>query len=96
MKNIQIPRFVLLAALATAMVLGVVVAKFYTGIANANAATGDDMVGSYAFTVTLNPDDNLLEAFLVDTRNGTVYRGDYDRQKKDIVWIKYVSAKFTN
>jgi hypothetical protein len=96
MKNIQIPRFVMLAALATAMALGVVVGKFDTGIAHANAATGDGMVGSYAFTVTLNPDDNLLEAFLVDTRSGAVYRGDYDSQKKDIIWIKYVSGKFRN
>ncbi len=96
MKMIQIPRFVMFLAIATAMALGVVLGNFATGVAPANAATSQDGAGTYAFTVTLNPDDNLLEAFLVDTRNGAVYRGDYDSQQKDIVWIKYVSAKFKN
>ena len=96
MKMIQIPRFVMFLAIASALALGVVLGKFESGIAPANAATGQDGAGTYAFTVTLNPDDNLLEAFLVDTRSGAVYRGDYDSVEKDIVWIKYVSAKFKN
>ena len=96
MKMIQIPRFVMFLAIATAMVLGVVLGKFEIGIADANAATDEDPVGRYGFTVTLNPDDNLLEAFLVDTQNGAVYRGDYDSMEKDIIWIKYVSPKFKN
>ncbi len=96
MKMIQMPRIVFSVAIAAAMAIGGVVGNFATGVAPANAATSQDGAGPYAFTVTLNPDDDLLEAFLVDTRSGAVYRGDYDSQDKEIVWIRYVSPKFKN
>ena len=94
MKTIQIPRVVLFTAIVIGMILGGAAGGFGNGIASANAAVQQGTTGTYAFTVALNPDDDLLEAFLVDTRTGEVYRGDYDRVEKDIVWRTYVSAKF--
>ncbi len=94
MKTIQIPRVVLFAAIIIGMILGGAAGGPGKGIASANAAAAQGTAGTFAFTVALNPEDELLEAFLVDTRTGAVYRGDYDSGEKDIVWRKYVSAKF--
>jgi hypothetical protein len=98
MKSIQMSRFALLIAMAVSMVLGGVMATLNGGIPGAYAAEaavehpGD--VGTYEFTIAVNPEDELLEAFLVDTRTGEVFRGDYDSMEKAILWRKYVSPKF--
>ena len=93
MKTIKVPRVVLFIAMVFGMALGGAVDRFNPGIAAANAAD-PGVAGTYGFTVALNPEDDLLEAFLVDSRTGAVYRGDYDSAEKDIIWRKYVSAKF--
>ncbi len=93
MKTIKVPRVVLFIAMVFGMALGGAVGRFNPGIAAANAAD-PGVAGTYAFAVALNPEDDLLEAFLVDSRTGEVYRGDYDSAEKDIIWRRYVSAKF--
>ncbi len=94
MKMIKVPRVVLFIAMVFGMILGGAAGGPGKGIASANAAAEQGVAGTYAFAVALNPDDDLLEAFLVDSRTGEVYRGDYDSAEKDIIWRKYVSAKF--
>ncbi len=54
----------------------------------------EQAIGTYSFTVVLNPESNLLEAFLLDTRDGSVYSGGFDKTEGDIIWKRYVSPKF--
>ena len=92
----RVPRVVFLTALISGLIAGGLLGGLSNGIGNAHAETmpGPAPAGSFELTMVLNPDDNLLEAFLVDTRTGAVYRGDYDGAEKEVIWRKYVTARF--
>jgi len=58
------------------------------------AAPSQQPTGTYQFTVGLNPDTGKLKAFLLDTRNGTVYTTVFGKQKKKRHWKRWVEANF--
>lgn len=92
MKDLRASVFVsVLAIVAVTCIVG------STGTGNADAtasAPAAREAGTYQFTVVLNPKDNKLEAFLLDTRTGAVYKGDFNQDQKKIMWHKYVEPEF--
>jgi hypothetical protein len=90
---VKSPRLPMLLALVVTGVVAYILGASGTKVGLAQGErTGQ--VGTYQFSVQLNPEQKLLEAMLLDTRTGAVYTGGFDQNEQAIVWKPYVEPKF--